>query len=51
MATLKNFQMSPKQFLLLTENYEGLSEQLKVKIIKDNILLEFQANFNIIFNE
>lgn len=43
--------MSPKQFLLLTENYEGLSEQLRVKIIKDNIMLDFQANFSIIFNE
>jgi hypothetical protein len=34
MATLKNFQMSPKQFLVQSETFQELTEQLKVQIIK-----------------
>jgi len=40
--TRKYFQLSPKYFLAENDIYNGLSPNLKVRVVKKNLLLEFQ---------
>lgn len=47
--TLKYFQLSPNAFLAENENYNVLSENMKVKIVKENLMLQFQDRFDILF--
>ena len=48
-ATLKCFQLSPKQFLTDAENFDVLTENMKVQIIKGNLMKDFQTTFDYIF--
>lgn len=47
--TLYYFQKSPNAFLHDDELYQDIYEGMKVKIVKDNLLLEFQKQFSILF--
>jgi len=40
--TFKYFQLSPRFFLADNENFVGLSSNLQVRLVKKNLLLEFQ---------
>ena len=47
--TLKYFQGSPNSFFADNEFYQNLSKRLKVKVVKENIHLTFQKNFDTLF--
>ena len=49
--TLKYFQLSPNAFLAENEYYNVLPENIKVKIVKDNLMLQFQKRFDIFFED
>ena len=49
--TLYYFQKSPNAFLSDNELYQDISESMKVKIVKDNLLQGFQKNFKILFQD
>lgn len=45
------FQKSPNAFLSDDELYQDIYEGMKVKIVKENLLLDFQKQFNILFQD
>ena len=47
--TLKYFQGSPNGFLRENEFFKEISENMKVKIVRGNLLLKFQDRFEIVF--
>ena len=47
--TLRYFQMSPDAFLQLNEFYQLLSSNMKVKVVKQNLVQAFQQRFEILF--
>ena len=47
--TVRYFQYSPNAFLTENEFYNMLSSNMKVKVVKDNLLQPFQERFDILF--
>jgi len=47
--TVKYFQHSPNIFLAQNEYYNQLSANLKVKVVKKNLMLPFQERFDVFF--
>lgn len=49
MYTLRFFKHSTCSYLQENKFYQSMSENMKVKIVKDNLKLEFQEKFDILF--
>jgi len=49
MHTLSHFRISPNAFLYENEFYQLLPSNMKVRVIKDNLLEEFQQKFDMLF--
>lgn len=49
--TLKYFQLSPNAFLAENEFYKVLSSNMQVKIVKENLMLQFQERFEVFFRD
>lgn len=49
--TFNYFNSSPNAFLTNNQFYNQLSSNLKVKVVKKNLLLEFQEKFDILFSD
>jgi hypothetical protein len=49
--TLKYFQGSPNGFLRENEFYKEISENMKVKIVRGNLLPKFQEKFEVLFQD
>ena len=47
--TLKYFQSSPNAFLVENEFYNLLSANMKVNVVKDNLMKTFQDRFDVLF--
>lgn len=51
MYTLKYFKHSTSPFLQQDPFYNMMSDSMKIKIVKNNLLLGFQEKFDILFCE
>lgn len=46
---MSHFRISPNAFLYENEFYQLLPSNMKVRVIKDNLLEEFQQKFDMLF--
>jgi len=51
MYTMKFFQSTPSHFLIENEFYQELSSNMKVGLIRDNLLTKFQEKFDTFWND
>lgn len=49
--TMKYFQSSPNAFLIENDHYQFMSDTMRVKVVKENILPKFQDKFDTMWND
>ena len=48
---MKYFQTSPNAFLMQEPHYQTMSQNMRVKMMKGNMLLKFQDKFDTFWND
>ena len=49
--TMKYFQTSPNAFLMQEPHYQMMSQNMRVKMMKGNMLIKFQDKFDTMWND